>query len=126
VPIFVVIIYLFHPLLGAIALAGALVLFGLAYLNEKLSRKPLESMQLEARKAGRFADHSVGNAEVGGALGMVDNLSRGSQALSRGGLALQLQAGMPAEVFIQTTPRSPLQYLLDPIAGFLQRSMREH
>jgi len=39
---------------------------------------------------------------------------------------LRLQAGMPAEVFIQTTPRSALQYLLDPITGFLQRSMREH
>jgi len=70
VPLFVAIIYLFHPLLGAIALAGALVLLGLAYLNEKLSRKPLESMQMESRKAGRFADHSVGNAEVAGALGL--------------------------------------------------------
>jgi HlyD family type I secretion membrane fusion protein len=38
---------------------------------------------------------------------------------------LQLQAGMPAEVFIQTTARNALQYLLDPITGFLQRSMRE-
>lgn len=39
---------------------------------------------------------------------------------------LRLQAGMPAEVFIQTTSRSALEYLLDPITGFLQRSMREH
>lgn len=39
---------------------------------------------------------------------------------------LRLQAGMPAEVFIQTTPRTALQYFLDPISGFLQRSMREH
>jgi HlyD family secretion protein len=38
---------------------------------------------------------------------------------------LKLQAGMPAEVFIQTTARSALQYLLDPILGFLQRSLRE-
>jgi epimerase transport system membrane fusion protein len=38
---------------------------------------------------------------------------------------LQLQAGMPADVFIQTTSRSALEYLLDPIVGFLQRSMRE-
>jgi HlyD family type I secretion membrane fusion protein len=39
---------------------------------------------------------------------------------------LRLQAGMPAEVFIKTTSRSALEYLLDPISGFLQRSMREH
>lgn len=39
---------------------------------------------------------------------------------------LKLQAGMPAEVFIRTTPRSPLEYLFDPITGFLERGMREH
>jgi HlyD family type I secretion membrane fusion protein len=38
---------------------------------------------------------------------------------------LKLQAGMPAEVFIQTTPRNALEFLLDPVMGFLQRSMRE-
>jgi hypothetical protein len=32
---------------------------------------------------------------------------------------------MPAEIFIQTTARNALQYLLDPIFGFLQRSLRE-
>jgi ABC-type protease/lipase transport system fused ATPase/permease subunit len=47
VPIFVLIIWLFHPLLGGIALAGAVLLFSIAWLNERLSRKPLEQMQLE-------------------------------------------------------------------------------
>ena len=38
---------------------------------------------------------------------------------------LRLQAGMPAEVFIRTHPRTALNYMLDPITAFLQRSMRE-
>jgi epimerase transport system membrane fusion protein len=38
---------------------------------------------------------------------------------------LKLQAGMPAEVFVRTPARTPLQYLLDPLTGFLQRSFRE-
>lgn len=38
---------------------------------------------------------------------------------------LKLQAGMPAEVFVKTSSRTALQYLLDPITGFMQRSMRE-
>jgi HlyD family type I secretion membrane fusion protein len=38
---------------------------------------------------------------------------------------LKLQAGMPAEVFVKTPSRTPLQYMLDPITGFLQRSFRE-
>ena len=46
------------------------------------------------------------------------------EALRKAG-DLKLQAGMPAEVFIQTTSRNALQYLLDPILGFLQRSLRE-
>ena len=47
------------------------------------------------------------------------------QALREAG-DLHLQAGMPAEVFIRTTSRTALQYLLDPISGFLQKSLREH
>lgn len=47
-----------------------------------------------------------------------------TEALRKAG-DLKLQAGMPAEVFIQTTARNALQYLLDPILGFLQRSLRE-
>jgi len=38
---------------------------------------------------------------------------------------LKLQAGMPADVFVKTSSRTALQYLLDPITGFTQRSMRE-
>ena len=92
VPIFVLIIWLFHPLLGGIALAGALLLFSIAWLNERLSRKPLEQMQLESRKAGRFADQTVSHAEVAGALGMVENLARGWRGLSHNVLNHQLDA----------------------------------
>lgn len=38
---------------------------------------------------------------------------------------LRLQAGMPAEVFITTPPRSLLEYLLEPLGLFARRAMRE-
>lgn len=47
------------------------------------------------------------------------------EALKQAG-DLHLQAGMPAEVYIQTTARNALEYLVDPVLGFLQRSLREH
>ena len=47
-----------------------------------------------------------------------------AESLARAG-NLQLRAGMPAEVFIRTPARTALQYFVDPISGFLQRSMRE-
>ncbi|WP_165904721.1 HlyD family type I secretion periplasmic adaptor subunit [Sulfurisoma sediminicola] len=38
---------------------------------------------------------------------------------------LSLQAGMPAEVFIRTVERTPLQYLLEPITAYVSRAFRE-
>lgn len=38
---------------------------------------------------------------------------------------LRLQAGMPVELFIKTSERTPLQYLLDPVLAFVTRSLRE-
>jgi membrane fusion protein, epimerase transport system len=38
---------------------------------------------------------------------------------------LRLQAGMPAEVFVTTPPRSLLRYLLEPLGLFASRALRE-
>ena len=38
---------------------------------------------------------------------------------------LRRQAGIPAEVFIQTAAPNALKYLIDPVLGFLQRSLLE-
>jgi HlyD family type I secretion membrane fusion protein len=46
-----------------------------------------------------------------------DDLARNPQ--------LRLQAGMPAEVFVTTPPRSLLQYLLEPLGIFARRALRE-
>jgi PrtD family type I secretion system ABC transporter len=101
--IYVLIIFLFHPLLGAIALGGALAMLGLGVLNEKLSRQPLEAMQLEARTAGRFADQSITNAEVARALGMVESLARGWEFNNRKVLESQLQANRASSVLTGAT-----------------------
>jgi PrtD family type I secretion system ABC transporter len=91
VPIYVLIIALFHPLMGALALVGAIILLILAIVNERLSRRPLAEMQLHAGQAARFADQSIANAEVARALGMEANLAVGWSELSRRGLENQLQ-----------------------------------
>jgi len=77
VPIFVIIIFLFHPWLGILAFFGAVLLFALAIANEWFSRPPLEAMQLDSRLAGRFAEQSIVNAEVARVLGMEGGLARG-------------------------------------------------
>lgn len=102
-PIYVIIIYLFHPMLGLIALVGAFLLLMLALINERLSREPLEAMQLQARRAGRFADQSIAHAEVIQTLGMTQNLTRGWEAVSRGALENQLNANRAGSVVTATS-----------------------
>jgi ABC-type protease/lipase transport system fused ATPase/permease subunit len=82
-PIYIVVIFLFHPILGLIAAVGSAILLALAYLNEKLTRKALEDLQADGRKAGRFIDLSVRNAEVVGAHGMVQNVTAYWEHLNR-------------------------------------------
>jgi len=102
-PIYLALIWLFHRYLGMFGVVGALLLFLFALLNERFSRKPLESMQVESRKASRIADQSIANAEVAGALGMAENLARGWQRVSRKVLTLQLEANRSSSVLTSLT-----------------------
>src|SRR6185503_14804559 len=63
-PLFLAIIFVFHPLLGAIALGGSALMLLVAFLNERVARGPLERAQAGARRAGRFIDAGARNAEV--------------------------------------------------------------
>ncbi len=47
-----------------------------------------------------------------------------AQSLQRAG-RLQLQAGMPAEVYLEGQERTPLQYLVEPVTLLMQRAGRE-
>ena len=67
---FVLFIFLFHPLLGIIALLSVGALFALTWSNEKMNRGALEKVQLDGRRAGQFIDQGLRNADVLNALGM--------------------------------------------------------
>jgi ABC-type protease/lipase transport system fused ATPase/permease subunit len=75
-PIFLFVIFLFHPLLGVVAVAGSLVMALLAIMNERMTREPLERAQREQRRAGRLIDANLRNAEVTAALGMLPAVTR--------------------------------------------------
>jgi HlyD family type I secretion membrane fusion protein len=47
-----------------------------------------------------------------------------ADALAQAG-GLNLQAGMPAEVFIRTTARTPLSYFFEPLTAYARRAFRE-
>jgi PrtD family type I secretion system ABC transporter len=92
-PLFLLIIFLFHPVMGAVAIGGAVLMIVLAVLNELFTREPLERAQAEARRAGRFIDTNLRNAEVVGALGMQAAVTRRWAALNDTALREQMRAG---------------------------------
>ena len=102
-PFFLLVIFLFHPLLGAVALAGAVVMIMLAWLNEKLTREPLERAQVEARRAARFIDANVRNAEVVTALGMLPAVTRRWARLNDTALLEQMRASRVGGTFSGST-----------------------
>jgi PrtD family type I secretion system ABC transporter len=98
-PFFLVVIFPFHPVLGAVALAGALTMVVLAFLNERLTREPLERAQTEGRRAARFIDANVRNAEVVSALGMLPAVTRRWARLNDAALDEQARAAWLGSFF---------------------------
>jgi ATP-binding cassette subfamily C exporter for protease/lipase len=70
-PIYLVVIYLVHPLLGLITLIGSLLLFALAYLTEVTTRKPLGEANKASLMSSSFANNNLRNTEVIEAMGML-------------------------------------------------------
>jgi len=91
-PLFLLLIFAFHPLLGVVAVLGAGLMGALAFFNERFTRRPLERVQGEARRASRFIDASVRNAEVVSALGMLPAVTRRWAGLNDGVLREQVVA----------------------------------
>jgi PrtD family type I secretion system ABC transporter len=71
VPVYVLVIFLFHPLLGFIALGGAVLLFILALSNELLTRAPLNNAGATISAANTVAANSLRNADVIAAMGFL-------------------------------------------------------
>jgi PrtD family type I secretion system ABC transporter len=90
-PFYIIVIFIFHPLLGAVALVGAALLLALAILNEKLTREPLERLQNGTRKASRYIDTSLRNAEVVSGLGMLQAVTRRWAAMNADVQKLQVE-----------------------------------
>jgi PrtD family type I secretion system ABC transporter len=72
-PLILALMFMFHPVLGLIALVGGIALFGLALINEAVTKKVLEAANKNAVVAAGAIDSSMRNAEVLEAMGMFGN-----------------------------------------------------
>jgi len=95
-PLFIAVIWFMHPLLGGLALAGAVALFALAVCNDQATRRLLHRSAELSNLAFRHADAAVRNADVIEAMGMMPALVRRWQAENAEALALQDRASYRA------------------------------
>ena len=92
VPVFLAIIFLIHPVLGWIALGGAVLLFVCAVLNDLTTRSKLTEAGGAAVRALNAADAAIRNADVIAAMGMLPNLVRRWQEAGEHGDRLRSSA----------------------------------
>jgi ATP-binding cassette subfamily C exporter for protease/lipase/ATP-binding cassette subfamily C protein EexD len=121
VPAYVLVIWAFHPALGlGAALAGVLMLV-LAWLNDLVSRRSLESLQKEGRRASQYVESSLRNAEVLQALGMTENMLDRWRALHNRVAALHTSASRSGVAFTAATRcvRQAIQVLMLALGAYL-------
>ena len=97
-PIYLFVIFMFHPALGAFALVGTTILFILAYINEKISHKPLAEANSMAVASTNVASNNLRNAEVIEAMGMLPNIQARWYKLHSRFLNLQAEASEKAGI----------------------------
>ena len=85
-------IFAINPLLGWSAVVGALAQMGVAYMNGRATRKPLNEANRSAAAAQQFAEASLRNAHVMESMGMLDAVQARWQKRQDQFLAHQAQA----------------------------------
>ena len=83
IPVYLVVIFAFHVVLGITALGGAVVLICLTLATEVLSRSPARSSTMAASARSNFAETCRRNAEVIAAMGMAPHVDARWQDINR-------------------------------------------
>jgi len=101
--IFVGVCFLFHPVLGLVALSGAVLIFTCALLTEVATRDRLQEAGKHASDAQRFAGGSLRNAEIVRGLGMGAAVLERWLGAQSSALASQATASEKAAIYASAT-----------------------
>ena len=121
VVVYVAVIWLCHPALGLGAATAAIVMLALAWLNDRVSRRGLENLQREGRRAAHYVETSLRNAEVLQALGMTKSLLARWRTLQDEIAAVQTRASRSGVFFTALTRflRQAIQILMLALGAYL-------
>lgn len=71
-PLFLLAIFIFHPVLGWVALFGGALLITITIVNQMTTRRRLKDAQIAAERANRFSEHARQASDVIRSQGMTD------------------------------------------------------
>ena len=120
-PLFLALIWGFHPALGFAAVAAVALMLAVAWLNHRVSQAAIEGLQQDGRRATKYVESSLRNAEILQALGMTGKLLGRWRALQDEVSLLSASAGRSAVVFTALTRclRQAIQILLLALGAWL-------
>lgn len=95
-PVYLLVIFMFSFWMGLFAFVSVILLVGLAWLNEIVSRKPLTEANTTAIRSSNMATNNLRNAEVIEAMGMLPNMRKRWYSQHIKFLKLQAEASQKA------------------------------
>lgn len=120
-PIYIAVLFLFHPWYGWMAIGCAVVLLMLAYINEQLTGKVLAEANKESIGATLQTTRNLRNAEVIESMGMLDSLISRWSLRQKNVLLLQSRASDRSGIIttISKTFRVLVQSLILGLGAYL-------
>lgn len=120
-PIYIAVMFMFHPWYGWVAIGSALVLLFLAYMNEKMTGKALGQANKENIAATLYTTKNLRNAEVIESMGMLNTLMNRWGMRQKNVLILQSQASDKGGIVsaISKTFRMLIQSLILGLGAYL-------
>ena len=120
-PIFIAVMYLFHPLMGAVAVAAAIILIILAITNERVTRRDLQDANQLNIENSQQTQRNLRNTEVIEAMGMLPKLRQRWQVKQDELLKLQTRASRKGGLIttMSKTLRLMMQSLMLGLGAYL-------
>ena len=121
VPVYLFVMYLFHPLFGLVGLIAAVCLLTLTWVNEKSTSTLLLKANNEAKEASFSASSNLRNTEVIESMGMLNTVREHWQTKQNRSLAMQVKASDRGAVFLSASKamRQILQSLILALGAYL-------
>lgn len=125
IPIYIAVLFFFHPVFGYFAIFAALVLLCFTIINEYSTKSKLKESSSLSRASTIFVDSNLRNAEVVNALGMRNCIRDKWEEKYHGFLNAQNDASTKAGVWsnISKTSRMLFQSLMLGIGAYLAINM---